>query len=129
MTPKRIQMSRRHPWRAANPDAVIVARPSKWGNPFKVVRDDDDNWDVRYDGITFDYASSKEDALELAVEIFALEIAPTASIDGIDYPFYVDIERELAGKDLACWCPLDQPCHADVLLELANPHCESEATA
>lgn len=26
----------------------------------------------------------------------------------------------LAGKDLMCWCPLDQPCHADVLLELAN---------
>ena|ERR1035437_7044 len=27
---------------------------------------------------------------------------------------------ELRGKDLACFCPLDQPCHADVLLELAN---------
>lgn len=31
-----------------------------------------------------------------------------------------EIRAELAGKDLACWCPLDQPCHADVLLELAN---------
>jgi len=29
-------------------------------------------------------------------------------------------EIELRGKDLACWCPLDQPCHADVLLKLAN---------
>ena len=28
--------------------------------------------------------------------------------------------EELRGKDIACWCPLDQPCHADVLLELAN---------
>ena len=27
---------------------------------------------------------------------------------------------DLGGSDLACWCPLDQPCHADVLLELAN---------
>lgn len=27
----------------------------------------------------------------------------------------------IRGKNLACWCPLDQPCHADVLLELANP--------
>lgn len=27
---------------------------------------------------------------------------------------------ELRGKNLACWCPLDSPCHADVLLELAN---------
>lgn len=25
------------------------------------------------------------------------------------------------GKDLACWCPINQPCHADVLLRLANP--------
>ena len=31
------------------------------------------------------------------------------------------VRAELAGRDLMCWCPLDQPCHADVLLELANP--------
>ena len=31
-----------------------------------------------------------------------------------------DVRLELAGRDLMCWCPLDQPCHADVLLELAN---------
>lgn len=30
------------------------------------------------------------------------------------------IRNELAGSDLACWCPLDQPCHAGVLLEIAN---------
>lgn len=30
------------------------------------------------------------------------------------------IRAELAGKDLACYCPLDVPCHADVLLEIAN---------
>jgi hypothetical protein len=30
------------------------------------------------------------------------------------------IRRELGGKNLACWCPLNQQCHADVLLELAN---------
>jgi hypothetical protein len=34
------------------------------------------------------------------------------------------IRRHLAGKDLACWCPLDQPCHADVLLEIANQKAE-----
>ena len=28
--------------------------------------------------------------------------------------------RFLGGKNLACWCALDKPCHADVLLELAN---------
>jgi len=28
--------------------------------------------------------------------------------------------RHLTGKNLACWCPLDKPCHADVLLRIAN---------
>lgn len=36
------------------------------------------------------------------------------------YPTDAQIRAELAGRDLACWCPLDQPCHADVLLEIAN---------
>jgi hypothetical protein len=36
------------------------------------------------------------------------------------------LRHDLAGKDLACWCPLDQPCHGDVLLELANS--ESDRT-
>ena len=37
------------------------------------------------------------------------------------YEAWVDLDaRELAGKDLACWCPLDEPCHAYVLLKLAN---------
>jgi hypothetical protein len=31
-----------------------------------------------------------------------------------------DIRSELRGRDLVCWCPPDQPCHADVLLEIAN---------
>ena len=31
-----------------------------------------------------------------------------------------DVRLELRGKDLACWCPLDAPCHADVLLDIAN---------
>lgn len=35
------------------------------------------------------------------------------------FPFDADLS-ELRGKDLACWCALDQPCHADVLLEWAN---------
>ena len=34
--------------------------------------------------------------------------------------------RELAGKTLACWRPPDLPCHADVLLEVANPRHQPE---
>lgn len=47
----------------------------------------------------------------------------TGQRDMLEYPYrsQVDaIRAALAGKDLACWCRLDQPCHADVLLELAN---------
>lgn len=44
-----------------------------------------------------------------------------------DNPVTIDVIRaELAGKDLACWCPLDQPCHADVLLEIANDSKETK---
>jgi hypothetical protein len=36
-------------------------------------------------------------------------------------PFLVAMtEQALKGKNLACWCKLDEPCHADFLLRLAN---------
>lgn len=37
------------------------------------------------------------------------------------YPSVDEIRAELADADLACNCPLDQACHADVLLDIANP--------
>ncbi len=105
MTPKRIQMSRQHPWRAENPDAVIVARPSIWGNPFTVGSPtpiyERHRWPEKH-------------TRETAVEAYREMIARTPHMWAFEL-------RRLAGKDLACWCPLDQPCHADVLLELANP--------
>lgn len=101
--PKRIQMSRQHPWRAENPDAVIVARPSKWGNPVKV----GETLPVSHGGERFGTITITEPSMAVFVfrryvEHYALDLT------------------ELRGKDLACWCPLDQPCHADVLLKLAN---------
>lgn len=94
--PKRIQMSRQRPWRAENPDAVIVARPSKWGNPFSVGT-----------GMT----------REQAVAHYRHMLSKPSIAGESDR---ATIRRELAGRDLACWCPLSEPCHADVLLELAN---------
>ena len=40
--------------------------------------------------------------------------------DPTQYPSRDEIRAELRGRDLACWCPLTGPCHADVLLEIAN---------
>lgn len=65
---------------------------------------------------------------EIAVACYRDEI--TARLEMVNYADeddreygqeWVDALAELRGHDLGCWCPLDQPCHADVLLELANP--------
>ncbi|MEM7213738.1 MAG: DUF4326 domain-containing protein [Pseudomonadota bacterium] len=98
--PKRIQMTRRKGgWRKDHPEAVIVARPTKWGNRFAVGE--------KYLTERGGWATIRDRAH--AVELFRAK----------------QVERmrdvaELRGKDLACWCPLDGPCHADVLLEVAN---------
>ena len=94
--PKRIQMSRQRPWRADNPDAIMVARPARYGNPFKV---------------------SKDITPERAVELFRMAL----ELRFHRHPAHLqDLQWDLRGRDLACWCPLDAPCHGDVLLELAN---------
>jgi hypothetical protein len=119
--PERIQLQRAKGW-VKPPDAVVVARPSKWGNPFRVVRAQshrdgpfdmwavtyptDDRWLVRFDLVA--------DARADAVDRYRRNV-----LDG-DQSFVALLRAELAGHDLACWCPMDQPCHADVLLELAN---------
>lgn len=79
------------------PDTVNVARPSVWGNPFRV-------GDSSPDGDTI---GSREEAVALYRRLAS---GPPA---GHSYD-------ELRGKRLACWCPLDGPCHADLLLERAN---------
>lgn len=76
-------------------DAVYVGRPSKWGNPHKVCE-----------------TLNREEAIRWYRE----DLESWVSRGWLDL-------RELRGKDLVCWCsPL--PCHADVLLELANEECE-----
>ena len=96
MTPRRIRLSRRRGWRKPA-GAIVVARPTKWGNPFVI-----------------DAEHSRADAVARFAR--ALEGG-----DGSTLGFTAhDVRRELAGRDLACWCPLEEPCHADVLLRVAN---------
>src|SRR6185436_16151556 len=96
--PKRIQRQRTKGWKMPS-NAVYVGRPTKWGNPFRQGFYFGDNTLV---GLYRDYLAGN-----LASYHHGPEIAESA-------------RRELRGKNLACWCPLGQPCHADVLLELAN---------
>lgn len=97
---KRIQLKRTKGWRKPE-GAVVVSRPSKWGNPFRADE--------------FDYFGEGKNYPELAVRCFEDRLRAGSLDITIE-----DIRRELRGKDLCCWCPLDQPCHADVLLEIAN---------
>lgn len=110
--PKRIQLSRRKGWRKPE-NTVVVSRPSIWGNPYAVARSG--WWDVvRGDWVCSSHATKANAAAE-AVRRF--EIAMRNGWHGLDS---LSARRELAGKNLACWCPLDQPCHVDALLEIAN---------
>jgi hypothetical protein len=106
--PKRIQRMRSKGWRMPE-NAVYVGRPTKWGNPFRVGFD---GCGCRSVGecIHFRCATVAE-----AVETFRAWAERWNNPRGL-----LGKIAELRGKDLACWCPLDQPCHADVLLEIAN---------
>lgn len=114
--PKRVQMSRQHPWRAENPDAVIVARPSRWGNPYAVKRVDDVwPWQVMDRiGVVWGQYGTKRLAVERAVYLHRIDAEGWSALT-------VECVRHLlTGRDLACWCKPGNPCHADALLELAN---------
>ncbi len=81
--------------------AIYVGRPTRWGNPFRV---------------------TTERTAELSVGAFLTWL----TVEGCDAGMpdrkarLLEALPELRDRALVCWCPLGQPCHADVLLELAN---------
>ena len=91
---RRIQRKRTKGWRMPA-GAVYAGRPSKWANWYR----------VGVDGTAEEcVAKYRKD------------------IDGNVWtsPTKKEIQEELRGKEIACWCGLDQPCHVDVLVEIAN---------
>lgn len=137
MSPQRIQRRRTRGWLMPE-GAVYVGRLSKWGNPFEAYKCPCCGyWDVCDDnGVTYlvdhEYVRRPEvradrrtwttydDAVHKAVQLYTDEA--TYWLGGWEKtrPDLYAALPTLAGKDLACWCPLDQPCHADLLIELAN---------
>jgi hypothetical protein len=104
MKPQRIQLSRRKGWRKPA-NTVVVARPSRWGNPYKVAP-------------AFESQGCRISAItpQIAVQLFRENWERRLR----QWPSARTSLEALRGKNLACWCALDRPCHADVLLELAN---------
>ena len=126
--PVRIQLSRRKGFnlqkasKALNGlEAVNVCRPTIYGNPF--VHDDAAVAVEAYERHcrggtqTFEMGPGK------------LQFAYRAHRNSLHWAFPEWLREHglpaLRGKNLACACDLDAPCHADVLLRLANVRCEA----
>jgi hypothetical protein len=135
--PKRVQRQRKG-WRMPE-GAVYVGRPGVFGNPAVIECDRSiantvNPWhlwagDV---GPGLGWSVTKAEATARAVRFYrewltrtkggriTNRLGDTTAAYMAQYDEIWKRMDELAGHDLACWCPLDQPCHADVLLELAN---------
>lgn len=148
-SPKRIQRKRTKGWRMPE-GAIYVGRGSKWGNPFgplktsralarvPAVDHPDHEWEyegrISAAGMTHPYFHPDGRVIPCRIRYMtAAEVVDCYrellvgegrwpidfKHDGGYYP-HIKAVHELAGHDLACWCPLDEPCHADVLLGFAN---------
>jgi len=107
--PIRIQRKRTKGWKMPL-NTVYVGRGSKWGNPFGV---------GYYYKIQQDVVSLRPRQVRGYRNITpysACELFKTFRVPKI----LLEIKTELRGKNLACWCKESEPCHADVLLEIAN---------
>lgn len=143
--PKRIQRKRTKGWRKPE-GAIYVGRGSKWENPFTVgttqvrmpgAKNPDADWELEgrldkpnSDNVPFYHAdghvtrhtvraATREEIVDIYREILTGNNVHTKEV----FPWHINLDELLAplqGRDLMCWCALDQPCHADVLLELAN---------
>ena len=109
----RIQLSRAKGWRMP-PGTVRVDRATSWGNPWSIAK-------AREAGFT----GSDEYVAGLCVAFFRNGVERGLAAVGYGV---AEVQAALRGKTLACWCRPGAPCHADVLLEIANrPTCEAAA--
>jgi hypothetical protein len=117
--PVRVQLKRTKGWKMPE-NTVKVDRATKWGNPFVVHHPNGPE------------ALRKPMTPQMAVASFRSMVTKEGGWFPVPLPWpkgkipaqfttVEDVRRELRGKSLACWCKPGEPCHADVLLELANP--------
>lgn len=107
MAPQRVQLSRKKGWRMPA-NTVSVARPGRWGNPFSVMP-----------ALAPGTPAGRYIAMPTvadAVEAYRRWLHD----DPAGRQLAQEAQAALRGRDLACWCRLDSPCHAQVLIELVN---------
>lgn len=106
--PVRVQRSRKKGSQQASPNGLPIrycGRPGPLGNPFRVSNGDCTHPDC---GPRSHPAITAAEAVECFRDWF------------LHHPDLEKFKAELRGKNLSCWCPLDQPCHVDVILEIVN---------
>lgn len=111
----------RHPrWAGVNPGRVVTPDGKVWDwppgdepKPRAVIFNQPPDW---IDGVAY----YRQEAALLATHLFRVHTGPMGNYE-YDADDLADIRRCLGGRDLACWCPPSWACHADVLLDLANP--------
>lgn len=105
----RIQLKRTKGWRMP-PNTVKVDRTTPWGNPIQIGAQVCAGGDEIFHG---------EATAEIAVALFRQYLARELCFT----PFFLD---PLRGKNLACWCNIGTPCHADVLLNVAKARSDAQ---
>lgn len=105
MTPIRVRLSRANGWKMPE-NTVRVCRPGRWGNPYRV---------GGYDNTATPPMLIRD--RQQAVDCWKRAYTDDPVMRKI---VAAAARAELAGRNLACFCPLDEPCHADELLKLAN---------
>jgi hypothetical protein len=98
--PQRVQLKRSAGWKMPA-NTVKVDRTTRWGNPFTI-------------------AECGSVALAVAQHGRWMR-GEIAAPGGVEPPTREVLRTALGGRNLACWCALNGPCHADLLLTLANP--------
>ena len=94
-------------------NTVYVGRPTKWGNPFKVIGEKNIWFVVEENDDPICSFETEKEALDCCVEMYKEYISHEHNL-GIVNVF------DLKGKNLSCWCPLNKPCHVDALLSILN---------
>lgn len=138
MTPIRVQLRRTKGWRMPE-NTVKVDRTTRWGNPFNF-KAPAHCWTALSYGCKGDPAGRHEASIKAfrqwvssgkfmlltGVGLYAehkgrkVPLGVSPDVAAPRAPTIAQIQAALRGKNLGCWCSLDQPCHADVLIELAN---------
>jgi len=130
--PKRIQRKRTAGWKLPE-GAICVTRPGKWGNPFVVgeaIERDSDLWPY-----IADLFPSVDEPVFQGAKLASVRLQRAEDVVEAHFRWFLEqpalmitVEEELGGRDLACFCKIGAPCHADTLLMAARGWVELPST-